>query len=89
MTHSISDIVIGLRVDEDFVQLLIREEIIRCEQGRISRASAERIRICWNMYDLGVNVEGLEVALHLMDQLEAERRRVQDLLATPPSDRNS
>ena len=36
--------------------------------------SVERVRICWNLHhDMGVNLAGQEVVLHLLERLEQER----------------
>ena len=71
-----------LELDEGFLLELERHEIVRPgPEQRYDARAVERVRVCWSMHeDLGVNLAGLEVALHLLDQLEAERRRVRELL---------
>ena len=59
-----------LEVDEGFVRELAEHEI-----GHI-RLSREA-----DLIVLGVNLAGIEVALHLLDRLHAERRRTRELLA--------
>jgi hypothetical protein len=49
--------------------------------GRYPEGALHRIRVCHTLYhDLGVNLEGLEVALHLLDFIAAERRQFQRTL---------
>ncbi len=71
-----------LELDEGFLLELERHEIVRPgPEQRYDARAVERVRVCWSMHeDLGVNLAGLEVALHLLDQLEEERRRVRELL---------
>lgn len=71
-----------LELDEAFLIELERHEIVRPgPEHRYDARAIERVRVCWSMHeDLGVNLAGLEVALHLLDQLEAERRRLRELL---------
>jgi len=84
MTHRFTRIQIAelLEIDEGFVIELERAEIIGPVEGdRFDAIAVERVRVAWSMYDcLGVNVPGLEVALHLLDRWQGERRRVLELL---------
>ncbi len=69
-----------LEVDEGFLVELEEHEIIDTPEG-YDRAAIERARVCWTMHHvLGVNLPGLEVALHLLESWEDERRRVLELL---------
>jgi hypothetical protein len=71
-----------LELDEGFLVELERHEIIAPDrEGRYGRLSIERVRLCGTMHDsLGVNLAGLEVALHLLESWQAERRRMRELL---------
>ncbi|MCB9598017.1 MAG: hypothetical protein H6719_35200 [Sandaracinaceae bacterium] len=71
-----------LDLDEGFLVELERHEIVLPgPERRYDAAAVERVRVCWTMHDaLGVNLAGLEVVLHLLDRLEAERRHVHELL---------
>lgn len=66
-----------LGVDEDFLVRLEHEHIVHCDDdGCYSSPQAERVRVSWTMHhDLGVNLEGVEVALQLLDRLYDERRQ--------------
>ena len=72
-----------LGVDESFLTLLETEAIVTCDAlGRFDEVAVERIRLCRTLRDeLGVNVEGLEVALHLMEVIRDERREFAEVLA--------
>jgi len=74
---SLRELVTVLDVDEAFVLELEAEELVyRDEQGLYSLEQAERVRVCWTMRaELGVNFEGVQVALHLLDRLLEERSR--------------
>lgn len=71
-----------LDLDEGFVVELERHEIIAPDpQGFYDRTTLERVRVCWTMHhSLGVNMPGLEVALHLLDRWQGERARLYRLL---------
>ncbi|MCC6873269.1 MAG: hypothetical protein IT378_03085 [Sandaracinaceae bacterium] len=71
-----------LEVDEGFVRELAEHEIVRADdEGFYDEGACERVRISWSMHHaLGVNLAGIEVALHLLDRLHAERRRTRELV---------
>lgn len=71
-----------LELDEAFLVELERHEIVvPGPDRRYDAVAVERVRICGSMHhSLGVNLAGLEVALHLLDRLEAERRHVRELI---------
>jgi len=71
-----------LDVDEGFVVELERREILAPDpEGFYDRIAVEKVRVGWSMYhSLGVNMEGLEVALGLLERWQGERRRVRELL---------
>jgi hypothetical protein len=76
------EVVSVLHVTEGFLLELERESIIETDpEGRYDAALLERIRICHTLHDeLGVNFEGLEVALHLIDRINAERSQFREVL---------
>lgn len=70
-----------LGVSEEFLRLLEEEHIVDAP-GRYGGASLERVRICWSLHqELGVNLPGLEVALTLLDRIQAERRQFREVLS--------
>lgn len=71
-----------LGVSKEFLLTLEEESVVHADrEGLHGRADLSRIRICWNLHDkMGVNFAGLEVALHLLDRLERERRQFSDVL---------
>jgi len=72
-----------LGIDDEFLLLLEEERICWPDpQGRYEPATVERVRICWSLHhDLGVNLEGLEVAITLLERIRDERRQFRDVLA--------
>ena len=64
-----------LNVDETFLLELEQESIVRCdEEGCYPEASIERVRLCRTLHDeLGVNLAGVDVILHLLETIHAER----------------
>lgn len=72
---TLNELITGLGCPVDFVASLEAERIIVVHDGVYEDATIERVRVCWGLHDdLGVNLAGLEVALHLLERLEAERR---------------
>jgi hypothetical protein len=71
-----------LEIDDEFLVLLEREEIVTCDAGSgFSPTMLERIRVCRNLHhELGVNVAGLDVALRLLDTIRAERGQFREVL---------
>jgi hypothetical protein len=72
-----------LGAEEEFIVALEREQILVCEQpGRYAPAMIERLRFCQSLHeDLGVNLEGLAVAMQLLETIRAERRQFHEVLA--------
>ena len=72
-----------LELDETFLVGLEREAIVTAGPGgTYDAATVERIRLCATLQrELGVNLEGVEVALHLMEIIEGERREFAEVLA--------
>src|ERR1041385_5978576 len=71
-------------VTEEFIQSLERENLIRSvsrnNERRYSREQVDRIRVAQNLVrELGVNLEGVEVALHMRDQIIQMRRQLDEL----------
>lgn len=71
-----------LELEEGFLVELERHELVVPDrEGMYDRAALDRARLCWTMHhSLGVNLEGVEVVLHLLERWSDERRRVQALL---------
>ena len=71
-------------VTEEFVDSLERERLIRSvnrnNERRYSLDQVDRIRVAQNLVrELGVNLEGVEVALHMRDQIIQMRRQLDEL----------
>src|SRR5919199_1482926 len=81
----ISDVVNVCCVSEDFILSLERENVIRSvhrnNERRYSLDQVDRIRVAQNLIEeLGVNLEGVEVALHMREQIIQMRRQIDELL---------
>ena len=81
----ITEVVEICGVDRKFVDRLERERIIeptiRSKLKYYPRDQVERIRVAHLlMADMGVNLEGAEVALHMREQMIAMQRQFTDLL---------
>jgi hypothetical protein len=76
------EVVTVLNVEESFVLELESEAIVKADaEGRFDPTALERIRLCHTLHDeLGVNLEGLEVALQLIDRIHAERTQFRQVL---------
>jgi MerR family transcriptional regulator/heat shock protein HspR len=76
-----------LGTDVQFVEEMARAEIIRIERDQagealISAEDAERLRLVQLLTrDLEVNLEGVEVILHMREEMVAMQRQVQEILA--------
>lgn len=72
-----------LNVDETFLLELERESIIHCDaEGAYTEESIERVRVCRTLHDeLGVNLAGVDVILHLLETIHAERSQFREVLA--------
>src|SRR3982751_1055637 len=80
----ITEIVDVCCVTEEFVYSLERENLIRSvsrnKERRYSLDQVDRIRVAQNLIrELGVNLEGVEVALHMRDQIIQMPRQIDDL----------
>lgn len=76
------DVQLFLEVDEGFLVELEREAIVVCDaEGCYEPEAIERIRLCHTLHDdLGLNMPGLEVALHLIERIHAERAQFRGVL---------
>ena len=56
--------------------------MVTCDsEGCYTESQVERIRLCRTLQDdLGVNLAGVEVAIHLLERMEAERRPFREVL---------
>jgi len=71
-----------LQLEEDFLLALEREEIVVCDaDGCYSASMLERVRLCQSLHDdLGVNFAGLDVAIRLIETIQAERHQFFEVL---------
>ncbi len=71
-----------LQIEEGFLVELERHELVAPDlEGLYDRVALDRARICWTMHhSLGVNLEGVEVVLDLLERWQDERRRVRALI---------
>ncbi len=81
----ISEVVEICGVDEAFVRRLERERLIRAltrENRKLySLDQVDRVRVAHLLIsDMGVNLEGAEVVLHMRDQMIAMQRQLRDLM---------
>lgn len=75
----IDHIAAQLGVPATFVVQLCEAGIVRVDGGVITERIVERVRVSWTLHDeLGVNLEGVEVALHLLSVIERDRRTLID-----------
>jgi len=85
----LSEIITVCSVTEEFILSLEQERLIssvvRKAEKVYSLDQVDRIRIAHNLVgEMGVNLEGVEVALHLRDQIIAMRRRLVSLMTELP-----
>src|ERR1041385_1488249 len=89
----ITEVVDVCCVTEEFVDSLERENVIRSisrnNERRYSLDQVDRIRVAQNLIkELGVNLEGVEVALHMRDQIIQMRRQIDELWRRAETPRN-
>jgi hypothetical protein len=91
-----AEVVRMLRVDDSLLRELVRERIVVERRGRYAEGQLERIRVAAELRKLGVNSEGIEVALNMREGWLAERSQLLSLIegligrargGTPPSGR--
>jgi DNA-binding transcriptional MerR regulator len=68
-----AEVVRRLRVDAGLLRELVRERIVIEQKGRYSESDLDRIRVAAELRKLGVNSEGIEVALRMRESWLAER----------------
>lgn len=72
-------------VGEDFLATLEREEIVRATVRRAQKVYAleqvDRIRVAHVLVaEMGVNLEGAEIVLHMRERMIGMQRQLEDLL---------
>lgn len=69
-----------LTVPEGFVLELCEAGIVVIDTDELDfEHVVERVRVCWTLHDeLGVNLAGIEVALHLLSIIDRDRRTLLD-----------
>ncbi len=75
-----AEVVSRLRVDVSVLRELVREEIVVERKGRYAAADLDRIRVAAELRKLGVNREGIEVALRMREGWMAERSELLALI---------
>ena len=64
-----------LSIPTTFVVELCTEGIVDLDDELIAEHVVERVRVCWTLREeLGVNLAGVEVILHLLRVIERDRR---------------
>jgi DNA-binding transcriptional MerR regulator len=81
----ISEVTTICCVSQDFIVALEHENLIssvvRKNEKVYSLDQVDRIRVAHNLIgDLGVNLEGVEVALHMREQIIHMRRQIEELI---------
>jgi len=81
----ITEVVEICGVDREFVARLEQEQVIepvvRSKTKYYPREQVERVRIArLLMHEMGVNLEGAEVALHMREQMIAMQRQFKEVL---------
>ncbi len=68
-----------LSIPEVFVVELCEAGIIALDEELIPERVVERVRVSWTLREeLGVNLVGVEVILHLLEIIERDRRRMME-----------
>ena len=85
----ISEVTTICSVSEDFILTLEQENLITCVIRKKERLypldQVDRIRVAHNLIgDLGVNLEGVAVALHMREQIIDMRRQLLKLMNASP-----
>ena len=88
MTITLVDFVTRANIDRETLEIWIEEEWVlphgRTDALEFSEEDLARARLIQNLIDdLGVNTEGVGVALHLIDQVHDLRRALAELAARP------
>ncbi|HTN70061.1 MAG TPA: chaperone modulator CbpM [Methylomirabilota bacterium] len=85
----ISEVVTVCSVSEEFILSLEHESVITSVTRKKEKVypldQVDRIRVAHNLIrELGVNLEGVEVALHMREQIIAMRRQLVRLMTQLP-----
>ena len=85
----ISEVITVCSVTKEFVLSLEQEHVItsviRNKEKLYPLDQVDRIRVAHNlMGELGVNLEGVEVALHMREQILAMRRQLARVMSSSP-----
>src|SRR5215470_3035757 len=85
----ISEVVTVCSVTEEFIHSLEQEHLVvsvmRRNEKVYSVDQVDRIRVAHNLIgELGVNLEGVEVALHMREQIIAMRRELARMISQSP-----
>ncbi len=75
MSDNPIDLIAGmLGIPTSFVVELCEVGIVDPSGELLAEATVERVRVSWTLHDeLGVNLAGIEVALHLLSVIERDR----------------
>jgi len=64
-----------LAIPESFVVTVVEAGIVEMHDGVELEHVVERVRVSWCLQEeLGVNIAGIEVALHLLSVIDRDRR---------------
>ena len=88
----ISEVVTVCSVTKEFILSLEQERVITSVTRKKEKVypldQVDRIRVAHNlMGELGVNLEGVEVALHMREQIMAMRRELARMMSRLPKQR--
>jgi DNA-binding transcriptional MerR regulator len=88
----ISEVVTVCSVTKEFILSLEQESVITSVTRKKEKVypldQVDRIRVAHNlMGELGVNLEGVEVALHMREQIMAMRRELARMMSRLPKQR--
>src|SRR5262249_10092440 len=84
--HKVADLMSQLHIDEAFLRQLEGEELIHLKQSSegelvVSFEDAERVRVALMLIgELDVNLAGVEVIMHMREDMLAMQRQVADIL---------
>ncbi len=86
--HKLHDVCVSLRIDEALVESLVAEGVIEVKHTSedevvISSEDVERLRVgAMLLSEMEVNLAGVEIILHMRDELVAMQRQVHEILET-------
>lgn len=80
--HHIEEIARLLGIPEPFILQLCEGGVVHHEGDLIPERIVERVRVSWTLHqELGVNLAGVEVALHLLQIIERDRLQMVEHLS--------